>query len=197
LFGVNGAISDRNRSLLIGAAGGTIIAIALAAALLPLAEGLPARRVIGWMLLAAGLLELGAGMLRWCHRPAALVAGAATLLAGVRLLVENVNFFELLNLVILWLVVRAAALGYAAFRSRQAVGPWLALSAGTDLLLGIALLAGLPIAYLVVGLFGPTRPIVATFAWVVGLSFVANGAFLLATARLETPPDAGTTGRAH
>lgn len=180
-------MSDGARKLVIRSAGILIILIAFAAVLLPLAQDVPARRVIGWMLLVGGGVELVAAAARWRHRATAAIAGGATLLAGARLLLDpGAGFFEVLNLVILWLVVRAAAFGYSAFRARAVFRTWLGLAAAIDFLLAVALLAGLPIALLVVGLFGPTRPISATFAWVIALSFVVNGGFLLATAALNS-----------
>jgi uncharacterized membrane protein HdeD (DUF308 family) len=179
-------LPDQARKLVIRAAGILIILIAFAAVLLPVAEHMHPRRVIGWMLVAAGVLEIAAAGLRWAHRPTAAIAGAATLAAGLRLLLdETANFFEVLNLVILWLVVRTAAFGFSAFLARDRIGAWFGLAAAVDFLLAVALLAGLPIAILVVGLFGPTRQISATFAWVIAVSFIANGALLLGTAKLE------------
>lgn len=171
------------RRAVIGAAGILIMLIAGAALLLPLGEPRPATVAIGWMLLAAGLAESVAAAVRHDHRRCALAAAIATVLAGLRLLLDPAaGFFEVLNLVILWLVVRAAALGFAAF-GRDRFATWTALAASVDFLLAVALLAGLPIAFLVVGLFGPTRPINATFAWVLAISFLANGVYLLATAK--------------
>lgn len=179
-------MTDSARKLVIGASGILIILIAFAALLLPLAEELSARQVIGAMLISGGILELAAAAARWAHRPTSAIAGAATLLAGARLEFDpNATFFEVLNLVILWLVVRTAALGLSAYWARDRLGAWIALAAGTDFLLAVALLAGLPIALVVVGLFGPTMQITATFAWVIGLSFIVNGVLLLATAALE------------
>lgn len=173
-------MSDGARKLVIRGAGILIILIALGAVLLPLAQQVPARRVIGWMLLLAGILELGAAAALRAHRPTAAIAAGATLLAGARLLLDpSAGFFEVLNLIILWLVVRAAALSIAAFRAGHVFGTWIGLSAAVDFLLAVALLAGLPIAILVVGLFGPTRPISATFAWVIAVSFIANGVLLV------------------
>ena len=176
-------MSDGARKLVISGAGMLIVLIAVAALLLPIAEDLPVRRVIGWMLVAAGLVELGAAPALPIHRRTVAAVGGVTALAGARLLVDSyVDFFELLNLIILWLVVRAAVLGFAAFRSRDGIGGWLALSAGLDFLLAVALLAGLPVALLVVGLFGPSGPIGATFAAVLAISFAGNAAMLLAAA---------------
>jgi len=52
-------------------------------------------------------------------------------------------------------------------------------------LLAILLLAGLPIALVVAGLFGQPSEIVATFAWVLAFSFVATGCLLIAAAPAE------------
>jgi hypothetical protein len=94
-------------------------------------------------------------------------------------------FFPVLNMVILWLVVRAAALAFAASRCRPPLQGWFMLTAATDFLLAVMLLAGLPIALIVAGLFGPTSEIIATFSWILAVSFVATGAFLIAAAPIE------------
>ena len=171
---------------IVGAAGVAIILLALGALLLPLQEGIPGRMVVGGLLIAAGLVELVAALVRVDHRPSAAVAAVASLVAGVRLAFDpTAGFFTVLNLVILWLVVRSAALGFGAVRGRPKFRPWIAVAAVTDLLLAIALLVGLPIAVLVVGLFGSSSPIVATFAWVFGFSFIATGTLLIAISRIR------------
>jgi hypothetical protein len=88
-------------------------------------------------------------------------------------------------MVILWLVIRTAALAFAGSRSQPPLRGWFRVVAATDFLLAVVLLAGLPIALIVAGLFGPTSEIIATFAWVLAISFVANGAFLVAAAPIE------------
>jgi uncharacterized membrane protein HdeD (DUF308 family) len=173
------------RQILYGT-GVLIILLAGGAALLPLARELPAREVVGWLLLVAGVIELASLPARRMHRPSAAIAAGITAVAGLRLLLDSsANFFAVLNLVILWLIVRSAALGFAAWRARDALQSWLILAGAVDFLLAIGLLAGMPITYLVVGLFGPTAQIVGTFAWVLAISFVATGALLIAAARLE------------
>ncbi len=176
-------MSDHARRTLILGAGVAIILLAFGAALLPLDRGLPGRLVVGWLLVAGGIIELGAALTRRIHRPSASVAGAATALAGLRLVLDpNAGFFEVLNLVILWLVVRSAALAFAAVRCREPLQSWFVLCAATDFLLAVLLLAGLPIALIVAGLFGPTSEIIATFAWILAVSFIATGALLIAIA---------------
>ena len=179
-------MSDTFRKLSIRTAGVLIVLLALGAALLPLENGLPGRLVVGGLLLIAGLIELAAALARRLHKPTAAVAGAATVLAGARLVLDpNAGFFPVLNLVILWLVVRAAALAFAASRSGDPLRSWFVLAAATDFLLAVLLLSGLPIALVVAGLFGPTSEIIATFAWILAISFVATGALLIAAAPAE------------
>jgi uncharacterized membrane protein HdeD (DUF308 family) len=182
------AMSHSARTAILTGAGVAIVLLAFAAALLPLFEEAPARMTIGWLLLAAGLAELIAAAARFAHRPTSAIAGGATMLAGLRLLLDpEAGFFEVLNLVILWLVVRTAALGFCALKAHDRMKAWLGLAAAVDFLLAVALLAGMPVALLVVGLFGPTRQVSATFAWVIALSFVATAALQFAAAQLERP----------
>ncbi len=163
-----------------------IILLAFGAALLPMERSLEGRLVVGWLLFAAGMVELIAALARRIHRPSASIAGAATALAGLRLVLDpGAGFFPVLNLVILWLVVRAAAQAFAAIRSRGSLQNWFLLAAAIDLLLAVLLLSGMPIALVVWGLFGRTSEIVATFAWVLAISFVAAGATLIVVAPAE------------
>lgn len=163
-----------------------IILLAFGAALLPLEHDIEGRLVVGWLLVAAGAIELAAALARRIHRPTASIAGAATVLAGLRLVLDpNAGFFPVLNLVILWSIVRAAALAFAASRSRGSLQNWFVLAAATDFLLAVLLLSGMPIALVVWGLFGRTSEIVATFAWILAASFVATGAMLIAVAPAE------------
>ena len=179
-------MSDQARKHIIRIAGVLILLLAVAAAILPAERGMPGRIIVGGLLLAAGVIELGATLARRIHKPSAAIAGAATVLAGIRLVADpNAGFFPVLNMVILWLVVRAAALAFAASRCRPPLQGWFMLSAATDFLLAVMLLAGLPIALIVAGLFGPTSEIIATFSWILAVSFVATGAFLIAAAPIE------------
>ena len=60
------------------------------------------------------------------------------------------------------------------------------MSAGMDRLLAVLLIAGLSIATLIVGIFGPTPPIIASFSWVLAASFVVTGNLLLEVASCES-----------
>lgn len=179
-------MSDTARRTIIRIGGVLIVLLAFGAALLPLERELPGRLVVGTLLFVAGVIELCTAMARRIHKPTAAIAGTATVLAGVRLVFDpDAGFFEVLNMVILWLVVRAAALAFAAMRSDPPLRSWIAIAGITDLLLAILLLAGLPIALVVAGLFGPTSEIIATFAWVLAISFVATGTMLIFVAPAE------------
>ena len=187
-------MSDQARKLIIRTAGVLIVLLALGAALLPLERGLPGRLVVGSLLVIAGAIEMIAAVVRRQHRVTAMVAAGATILAGLRLVLDpTAGFFPVLNLVILWLVVRAAARAFAASRAREPIQGWLILAAATDFLLAVLLLSGLPVALIVAGLFGPTSAIIATFAWILAISFVATGALLMAAGMAETTERNGTS----
>lgn len=180
------ALSSATRPRLIAAAGILIILLSAGAALLPMLHGKPGPNVVGWLLLAAGLIELGSAFLRRSARIPASLAGAVTAIAGlVFIFYAPTRFFPTLNLVTYWLLVRSAALVAAAIGLRGNARMWTAIAAATDFLLGLILLAGLSISTLVVGLFGPVPVVIASFAWVLALSFVATGLFLLEIASCE------------
>jgi len=183
-------MTERSRTNIAAVAGALIVLLAIGALLLPLQREIPGRLVVGWLLIAGGAIELAAALARRRHRKTVGVAALATLLAGIRLVADpGANFFAVFNMVILWLVVRGAALLYSAARTGTPLRIWIALAAATDLLLALGLLAGLPVALLVYGLFGPTPQIVATFAWVFAASFIATGLLLLAIARIGESPN--------
>jgi uncharacterized membrane protein HdeD (DUF308 family) len=180
------AMSSATRTLVIRLAGILIFLLAAGSALLPIESGLSARVLIGLLLAVAGAIELAAVVARRGHHVPAAIAAAASLLAGLRLLVDpDINFLTILNFVVLWLVVRSAALFLSARRSKRPLCTWVYLAAAVDLGLAVLLLGGLPVAVLVYGLFGTTDEIVATFAWVFAASFVAAGLLLVAAAPLE------------
>ncbi len=177
-------MSDTKLKFVTAVAGLLIMLLAAGALLLPLQRDLPGRLVVGWLLIAAGAIELATSFIRRRHRKSVRLAAVATLLAGIRLVADpSAHFFAVMNMVILWLVVRGAALLYSAARTSRPLGNWLALAAATDLLLALGLLAGLPVALLVYGVFGPTPQIVAQFAWVFAASFIATGVLLIAIGR--------------
>ena len=179
-------MSTGTRALVIRLAGILIVLLAFGAALLPLAQHISARIVIGLLLTAAGAIELAAVYARRGHHISAGIAAGASLLAGLRLSLDpGANFFTVLNLVILWLVVRSAALFFSARGSAKPLCNWVYIAAAVDFALAVLLLGGLPVAVLVYGLFGPISQIIATFAWIFAVSFVAAGWLLIAAAPLE------------
>ena len=84
-----------------------------------------------------------------------------------------------------WLVVRSVVLAATATETRGSVRTWTALSAGMDFLLAVLLITGLSVSTIVVSVFGPTRELVAAFAWILAASFVVNGLMLLEVASCE------------
>ena len=177
--------SDRVRARGIRVAGIAIILLSAGAALLPTEKGVSSD-VIGALLIAAGLIELVAGSLRREVRGLAMAAGAVTALAGLLFVINpETHFFPSVTPVIAWLVIRSVILAIAATRTSGSVRTWIALSAGMDLLLAVLLVTGLSIATIIVSLFGPTAPLIASFAWVLAASFVVNGLLLLEVASCE------------
>ncbi|MEO6433070.1 MAG: hypothetical protein ABIO29_03705 [Sphingomicrobium sp.] len=184
-------MSDRTRAHLIMLCGIAIIALGIAAALLPAAADLPGSKLIGGLLVAAGAVEIVAGSLRReVHRFAA-AAGAVTALAGLLFLINpQRQFFPTVSPIIIWLVVRSAILAWTSRHTGGSVRVWTGLSAGLDLLLAMLLLLGLSIATLVVSIFGPTPYLVASFSWVLAASFAITGLLLLEIANCERQSDA-------
>jgi uncharacterized membrane protein HdeD (DUF308 family) len=184
-------MSDRTRAALISLAGIAIILLSAGSALLPAAGGLKDSTVIGLLLLASGAIEALAGTLRREVKPFALAAGGVTALAGLLFLLNpTTHFFPTVTLVIAWLVIRSIILAIASRRIGGSVRTWTALSAGMDILLAVLLIAGLSIATIVISIFGPTPPLIASFAWVLAGSFVVNGLLLLEVASCERESDA-------
>jgi hypothetical protein len=98
---------------------------------------------------------------------------------------REMHFFPAVTVVIGWLLIRSLILAAATLEIRGSVRTWTALSAGTDLLLAILLMAGLSISTIVISIFGPTRWLIASFSWFVAASFVTTGLLLLEVASCE------------
>ena len=178
--------AKHSRAPLIAGAGVIIILISAAAALLPLVDGPVRARVIGTMMVAAGLVEMIAGGVRSRNRSVAILPGALTVLAGALLAVHPLHrFVPSVWLVIGWLGARGVVLGAATTVTHGSVRAWTILAAGTDLALGAILLFGLSASTLTLTLFGITPEIVRSFAWVVALSFIATGILLIEVAACE------------
>ena len=180
------ASSNRTRVRLITAAAILIILLAGAGALLPLADRVPGANVIGSLLFAAGLVEFLAGTQRRDSKFLCMAAGAITAIAGLLLVLRPVtHIFPTTYLVMAWLVVRSLVLAVASTYSSGQVRLWTLVTAATDLALALILLTGISIATLIVGLFGPTPEVIASFSWVLALNFLITGLWMLATASCE------------
>ena len=178
-------LSERIRVRGLRVAGIAIILLSAGAALLPAGKRISSD-MIGGLLVAAGLIEAVAGSLRREVRPYAMTAGGVTALAGVLFVVNpETHFFPTVTLIIAWLLIRSAILAVASAEVHGSVRTWTALSAGMDFLLALLLVAGLSITTVVVSIFGPTPPLIASFAWFVAASFVVNGLLLLEIASCE------------
>lgn len=164
-----------------------IIALAGAAALLPLDDHLRGPVLIGWLLIAAGTLETVAGTQRRTALIPAVFAGLAT--AGIGALFVAGGSRGLLaaaTLVTVWLLLRSLVLVLVTVAAKKSsVRKWTLIAAATDFLLGALLLLGVSLSSLVYNLFGPTEELIASFAWVFALSFVATGTMLLEVANCE------------
>jgi uncharacterized membrane protein HdeD (DUF308 family) len=177
--------SGRNRARGLRVAGIAIILLSAGAALMPAGKSISSD-LIGGLLIAAGLIETIAGSLRREARFFAMAAGCVTALAGLLFILNpTTHFFPSVTVVIAWLLIRSLILALSTRLTDASVRTWTAISAGVDLALGVLLMAGLSITTIVISLFGPTEPLVASFAWFLAVSFVANGLLLLEVASCE------------
>jgi uncharacterized membrane protein HdeD (DUF308 family) len=178
-------LSDRARARGIRVAGIAIILLSAGAVFMPAGKRI-SPDMIGGLLIAAGLIEAVAGSLRHEVRTLAMAAGGVTALAGLLFLVNpETHFFPSVTPVIAWLLLRSIILAVSTTESRGSVRMWTGISATVDVLLAILLITGLSVSTLVISVFGPTPEMVASFAWVVAASFVANGLLLLEVASCE------------
>ena len=177
--------SERFRARALRVAGVAIMLLGVGSALLPAGKTIPSA-MIGGLLIAAGLIEMVAGSLRQSVRVMAMAAGGVTALAGLLFVINpETHFSPTVTPIIAWLLLRSLILAASATETAGSVRRWTALSAGMDFLLAVLLIAGLSISTIVVSIFGPTRELVATFAWVLAASFVVNGLLLLEVASCE------------
>jgi len=176
------AWSEVTRARALRIAGIMIILIGIAAALLPAGKTISSD-MIGGLLIASGLIETLAGSLRFGTRPFVMAAGIVTALAGLLFITNpETHFFPRVWPIIGWLLIRSLILGAATAETSGSVRLWTAFSAVVDFLLAVLLVAGLSISTIVVDVFGPTRELIATFAWILAASFVTNGLLQLQVA---------------
>ncbi len=179
----NGAImpSAQGKWVLIGLGVATLL-LGIGAAFLPLVQPWGSGSVIGWLLLLAGTFEITAGVIRGFQevRKGRIAAGCVTAIAGLLFILNPLlGLFPTAYLVIAWLLIRGAILLSVAYRSSRMFTMSVAISGLCDLLLALVLIVGLPLAILVVNLFGPTPEVVAHFAWIFAASFLVTGVSLL------------------
>ena len=171
------------RPWLIQAGGIVIILLSAGALFLPVLDRVSGPTVIGALLLASGIVEAIAGSMRGEVKAYAMAAGGVTALAGLLFLIyPSVHFSPTVTLVIAWLLVRSFILLIASRRSGPTVRLWMMISSGMDFFLAVLLIFGLSISALVVSVFGPTETVIASFSWVLAVSFVVTGTLLLEVA---------------
>jgi hypothetical protein len=175
-------LSDVVRARAFRVAGIVIILLGAAAALLPAGKTISSD-MIGGLLIAAGLIETVAGSLRHGTRQFVMAAGVVTALAGLLFVMNpETHLFPRVWPIIGWLLIRSLVLAAATIETSGTVRLWTAFSSGMDFLLAVLLIAGLSLATLVVTVFGPTRELIASFAWILAASFAVNGLMLLQVA---------------
>jgi hypothetical protein len=181
-----GVGGSQSRSSQIAVAGWLIIALAAGAAALPILGLAQGAIVVGAMLVLAGLIEVFAGSLRNQTRRLAMLAGLVTIVAGLLFTTDQATrFAPSLFIIAGWLFLRSATLAVACALEYGSVKFWTGLAAGADFLLALLLAIGFSAATLVISLFGATQQMVAQFAWILAISFVATGAMLLEVARCD------------
>jgi uncharacterized membrane protein HdeD (DUF308 family) len=171
------------RARRIGVAGWFVIALSALAAALPMVGPAHGAAIIGGMLILAGIAEIFAGSLRQETRKLAMLAGAVTAAAGLLFSTDPATkFMPTLIIIMGWLFLRSVVLAVASFLEHGSVRFWTGLSAATDFILALFLTVGVAISALVVSLFGATPPLIANFAWILAISFIATGSLLLEVA---------------
>ncbi|MCF2514528.1 hypothetical protein LVY65_05535 [Sphingomonas sp. G124] len=172
-----------NRALFIGGGGVAIILLAARAAFMPTDKGWSDADLVATLLVFAGLIELAAGAARDKAKVLAMLAGAISLTAGLMLAAEpSASLVRVTYLIIAWLGLRSLVLFSSGLLANGFVQGWTILSAATDLILAIMILTGLAAAAAPIAFFGPTTAVISSFVWVLALSFVATGTYLIGVA---------------
>ncbi|WP_022682348.1 DUF308 domain-containing protein [Sphingobium bisphenolivorans] len=161
------------------------ILLAAAALALPLTQVHVLPRLVGWMLLAGGMSEL---LLSWTGRHSwtgrlTFGSGALTVvLAAMFLGAPWHGLHPLAAFVMIWFLLRGILSLDVGFQSR--LGPtanwaWLLVRGFADLGLGLALMAGAPLAMFAIVIFGEVREFVAVFSATLAISFAVAGISLI------------------
>ena len=175
----------RSANAWVMAAAGGIVLLGLVLLAVPGSAIGPNAQITGWLLFAAGALELVAAMAR--RRPAVrrieLLLGCVTV--GVALLiVVRPGAYPLLFIAIICLLVRAVGAVVAGVLSAGAVRLWVLARGLVDLALGGMLLAGAPLAAVISIISGNRWPdrAGAVLTNFVAISMIATGVSLLGLA---------------
>lgn len=173
----------RDQARIISLMGWLVLVLGAGAAALPLVGPTQGALIIGAMLALSGLAEIVAGYRRQQTRKLAMLAGAITMFAGLLFVTEQAaHFMPALFIVAAWLLLRSLVLGVASFLERGRVRLWTGVAAATDFVLAFITAVGISISSLVVALFGATPPLIASFAWLLAISFLATAILLFRVA---------------
>jgi len=165
-------------------AGWFVVILAAGSAMLPWVRPSSGASIISALLLLAGIAEIVAGTMRHETRKLSITAGVITAITGLLFFTDAATqFLPGVIIVMAWLFLRSVVLASACAMEQGSVRLWTGLSAATDFILAVSLAIGLSISTLVVSLFGATPELIASFAWLLALSFLATGALLLEVAR--------------
>jgi uncharacterized membrane protein HdeD (DUF308 family) len=162
------------------AAGYAVILASAAAAILPATNFDNGPLIVGGLMFIVGLLEVLANLVRATRRRAGIAAGMASIAAGVLIFAQPVSSFVTTVYVFIgWLLARGLLLGISAIENVGPIRRTTTLAAVMDLILAGVVWTGLTASTLVIALFGPTKPIIADFAWLIAISFVGSGLLLV------------------
>ncbi|MEA3015395.1 MAG: hypothetical protein QOI38_117 [Sphingomonadales bacterium] len=176
-------LRNANRWVMVSATGIVLLAVGLL--LVPNSRIGPNAQLTGWVLLAAGALEMACSIARRRRavRRIEILLGAIAVGAALLILLWP-GAYPLLFVAITCLLVRAAGAVVAAFLSSGEVRVWVLGRALVDLLLGGILLAGAPLAAIVSIISGNRWPdrsgaVLTNF---VAISMLATGLAMLGLA---------------
>jgi uncharacterized membrane protein HdeD (DUF308 family) len=174
---------DAQPQEVIKAAGYAIILASAAAAILPATNFDNGPLIVGGLMFTVGLFEVLANLLRATPRRAGMAAGIASVGASSLIFAQLVSSFVTTVYVFIgWLLVRGLLLGISAIENAGPIRRATTLAAVMDLILAGVVWIGLTASTMVIALFGPTKPIIADFAWILALSFFAAGLLIVKVA---------------
>lgn len=180
--------ADAKPREVIRAAGLAVILASAVAALLPAPDFDNGPMIVGGLMFIVGLFEILGNLLRVTGRRAGIAAGLASVCAGVLIFAQPVtSFVTTVYVLIAWLLMRGLLLSFSAIENAGPVRRATMLAAAMDFLLAAIVWTGLTASALVIALFGPTKPIIADFAWILALSFVSAGLLLVKIANEQQP----------